>query len=70
MRAVEIVPAAAGIYVSGVLIGVWRVDAGPGGRLGWALLWPVGPAALVVTLATLVVAGAIAMVVRDSRLRF
>jgi hypothetical protein len=65
MRAVEIVQAAAGIYVIGVLIGLWRADASPAGRLGLALLWPVGPAAFVVTLATLVVAGTIAAVVRD-----
>ena len=65
MRAVEIVQAAGGVYVIGVLIGLWRVDAGPAGRLGWALLWPVGPAAFVVTLAILVVAGTIAAVVRE-----
>jgi hypothetical protein len=62
---VEIVQGAAGVYVIGVLIGLWRVDAAPAARLGWAVLWPVGPAAFVVTLAMLVVAGVIALAARD-----
>ena len=61
----EFVQAAGLIYVIGVLIGLCRTDAGPAGRLGWALLWPIGPAAFVVTIATLLAAGAIAVVVRD-----
>jgi hypothetical protein len=62
---VEIAQAAGGIYVIGVLIGLWRVDARPASRLGWALLWPVGPVAFVATLATLVVVALIAAVARN-----
>ena len=61
----EIAQAAGGIYVIGVLIGLWRVDAHPASRLGWALLWPVGPVAFAATLATLVVVALIAAVARN-----
>ena len=44
------------IYASGVLIGLWRVDAAPMARVAIALLWPLGAAAGVVTVAGLVVA--------------
>jgi hypothetical protein len=48
------------VYVAGVLLGVAAIDARPAARVGLALLWPLGPAALVVTLAVLTGAGMIA----------
>jgi hypothetical protein len=48
------------IYSVGVVIGVATTDAQPVARLGLALLWPIGPAAFVVTLAVLVAASLIA----------
>ena len=45
---------------AGVLIGCRGIDARPAARVGLALLWPVGPAAFVVTLAVLVAASLIA----------
>jgi hypothetical protein len=48
------------IYSVGVVIGVAATDAQPAARLGLALLWPIGPAAFVVTLAVLVAASLIA----------
>jgi hypothetical protein len=44
------------VYVVGVAIGLWRVDAAPATRLGVALLWPLGLAAAVVTVSALVLA--------------
>jgi len=51
---------AALVYGSGVLIGLLAIDARPAARLGLALLWPLGPAAFVVTLAVLLAASLIA----------
>jgi hypothetical protein len=48
------------VYSAGVLIGLAATDAGPAKRLGFALLWPVGPAAFVVTVAVLAAASLIA----------
>jgi hypothetical protein len=48
------------VYATGVLIGVAATDARPAPRVGLALLWPVGPAAFVVTLAVLAAASMIA----------
>ena len=48
------------IYAIGVLLGVAAIDARPAARVGLALLWPLGPAALVVTLAVLTGAAMIA----------
>jgi len=48
------------VYAAGVLIGVAAIDARPAARVGLALLWPVGPAALVVTVAVLTGAAMIA----------
>ena len=47
-------------YVAGVLIGLAATDARPAARLGLALLWPLGFAAFVVTLAVLAAASLIA----------
>jgi hypothetical protein len=51
---------ALGAYLSGVLIGIWRVDGRPATRVWLALLWPLGPLAFVVTLAGLLLASLIA----------
>jgi hypothetical protein len=48
------------IYTVGVLIGLGATDAKAAARLGLALLWPIGPAAFIVTLATLAAASLIA----------
>ena len=48
------------IYLAGVLMGLVTIDAKPASRLGLALLWPLGPAAFVVTLAVLLAASLIA----------
>jgi hypothetical protein len=48
------------IYGVGVVIGLAATDARPAARLGLALLWPIGPAAFVVTLAVLAAASLIA----------
>jgi hypothetical protein len=50
----------ASLYVAGVVWGLFVIDAAPAARAALALLWPIGPAALIVTLAILVVAAAIA----------
>ena len=41
------------VYVAGVVIGLWRVDANPLTRVGVSLLWPLGVVAGVVTISTL-----------------
>ena len=51
---------AAIVYGAGVVIGLLAIDARPAARLGLALLWPLGPAAFVVTLAVLLAASLIA----------
>ena len=48
------------VYGAGVVIGLAATDARPAARLGLALLWPVGPAAFVVTVAVLAAAALIA----------
>jgi hypothetical protein len=48
------------IYLAGVLTGLVTIDARPASRLGLALLWPLGPAAFVVTVAVLLAASVIA----------
>jgi hypothetical protein len=47
-------------YAVGVLVGLVATDAKPAARVGLALLWPIGPAAFVVTLAVLAAASLIA----------
>ncbi|HEY6359843.1 MAG TPA: hypothetical protein VIX63_02000 [Vicinamibacterales bacterium] len=54
------VPAGIWIYALGALVGLALTDAPLVHRLGLALLWPIGPAALLMTLAVLVVASFIA----------
>ena len=48
------------VYVVGVVWGLLRIDARPFIRIVLALLWPLGPVAFVVTLATLFAASLIA----------
>jgi hypothetical protein len=48
------------VYAAGVLIGLAAIDARPAARLGLAVLWPIGPAAFVVTVAVLAAASLIA----------
>jgi hypothetical protein len=48
------------VYVSGVLLALWRTDASPLTRMVIALLWPIGPLAFVVTVSILLAASLIA----------
>jgi len=48
------------IYLAGVLVGLWRVDGPPLTKLGVSVMWPLGLAAFVVTIALLIVVAAIA----------
>ena len=43
------------VYVAGVLLALWRTDAVWSTRIVLALLWPIGPAAFVVTVSLLLV---------------
>ncbi len=47
-------------YGCGVLVGLARVDAKPGVRLGLAVLWPLGPLAFAATLGVLLMASVVA----------
>ena len=47
------------IYAAGALVAIWRTDAAWPTRLALAALWPVGPLALVVTVAILLAASLI-----------
>jgi hypothetical protein len=48
------------IYGVGVLVGLAATDAKPAARVVFSLLWPIGPAAFVITLAVLAAASLIA----------
>ena len=48
------------VYVVGVMIGLLVTDGGLAARIGLALAWPLGPLAFFVTVAGLLVVGAIA----------
>jgi hypothetical protein len=48
------------VYVAGVVWGLFVIDAHPGVRIGLAVLWPLGPAAFVVTLTLLLAASLVA----------
>jgi hypothetical protein len=50
------------IYLAGVAIGVWRADAAWPTRLLLAVLWPIGPLAFVIVVATLLAAAPIAFI--------
>ena len=49
-----------GVYVVGVLVGLFATQGGPGTRLILAVLWPLGPLAFVITVTGLMIVGAIA----------
>lgn len=51
---------ALGVYLVGALVALVRTDAGWGTRVLLAALWPVGPVAFALTVATLVAVGMIA----------
>ena len=48
------------IYVVGVLVGLMATQGGALGRIGFALLWPLGPLAFLITVAGLLAVAAIA----------
>ena len=48
------------VYAAGVLLALWRTDAGWLTRIVLALLWPLGPLAFVVTVVVLLGASLIA----------
>lgn len=48
------------VYVAGVLSSLFMTDGRPVERFGLALLWPIGPAAFIVTVLVLLVASVIA----------
>jgi L-ascorbate metabolism protein UlaG (beta-lactamase superfamily) len=47
-------------YAVGVLVGLFRIDAGWPARVALALLWPLGPLAFLVTVLTLLIASMVA----------
>jgi hypothetical protein len=49
-----------GLYVAGAMFAIWRTDAHWPTRLVVAVLWPLGPAAFVVTVLILLAASLIA----------
>ena len=49
-----------GIYAAGALVALWRTDAAWPTRIALALLWPIGPLALLVTVVVLLGASLIA----------
>ena len=48
------------VYIAGVVVGIVFTDGRPATRLALGLLWPIGPAALVVVVTILLVAAMIA----------
>ena len=49
-----------GLYLAGVAFALWRTDASWPVRTALALLWPLGPAAFLITVLLLVAASTIA----------
>jgi hypothetical protein len=49
-----------GIYLAGVAVALWRTDAAWPTRTAVALLWPLGPAAFLITVMVLLAASLIA----------
>jgi len=49
-----------GVYLVGVVVGLVATQGGAGTRLLFALLWPLGPLAFVITVTGLLVVAAIA----------
>ena len=48
------------VYAAGVLAGLWLTDGRPATRLVYAVLWPLGPLAFVVTVSILLLASLVA----------
>jgi len=48
------------VYSVGVILGLWRTDGPPASKVAFALLWPLGPLAFLVTISGLLVALVIA----------
>jgi hypothetical protein len=55
------------VYATGVAIGLVFTDAGPLGRIGIALLWPLAFIAFAVTVAVLILAALVALPFRGRR---
>jgi hypothetical protein len=51
---------ALGIYLFGVALALWRTDAAWPARAAVAVLWPLGPAAFIVTVSLLLAASTVA----------
>ncbi len=49
------------VYLAGVVVGLLRTNGPVTTRLGYALLWPIGPLAFVVTVAGLLVVTLVAL---------
>ena len=60
MRVVPLLALGAAAYVVGVALGLIMIDARPVAKVGFALLWPIGPITFFVTVGILVAAAAIA----------
>jgi hypothetical protein len=50
------------VYLAGVLVGLWRTDGSWSTKLRLAILWPIGPLALVVVVIILLAAAPIAFI--------
>jgi hypothetical protein len=50
------------IYLAGVAIGLWRTDGPWTTKLRLSLLWPIGPLAFVLVVATLLAAAPVAFI--------
>jgi hypothetical protein len=50
----------AAVYVAGIVVGLWRTDAAWPQRALFALLWPLGPLAFIVTVTILLAAAPVA----------
>jgi len=48
------------LYIGGIVVGLFGIDAPPAERITLALLWPLGPLAFVATIALLLGASLIA----------
>ena len=50
----------AAVYLAGVAVALYAIDAPPAARIGLALAWPIGPLAFLVTIAALIAVAAVA----------
>ena len=49
------------VYAAGIIVGLVRTDGRWPTRIGLSVLWPLGPLAFIVTVATLVIVAAVAL---------